>query len=146
MLDLEERRSTSAWCPDRLTALRTLHAKGMTARQIADEMALSRNAVLAKLWREGLSRQTPAPKPRPQRDEAAKLRDKTASADIEALLASWVRPGVDVARKPLVELEAEDCKWPIGEPGTAGFGFCACRRVAGAPYCTAHLERSRATR
>jgi GcrA cell cycle regulator len=136
----------AAWTPERVTTLRNLWSRGLSASQIAGELDTSRNAVLAKAWRLDLSRSAPAPKPRPQRDEAARIRDKTAAADIEAILAAWVRPGIDIARKPLTDLEADDCKWPVGEPGQAAFGFCACRRVAGAPYCSTHLNRSRATR
>ncbi|NQY14462.1 MAG: hypothetical protein HRT81_11465 [Henriciella sp.] len=32
------------------------------------------------------------------------------------------------------------CKWPIGEPGTAGFKFCGKPSKEGSPYCEAHQQ------
>lgn len=47
----------------------------------------------------------------------------------------------DVARKALADLEANECKFPVGDPGTSGFGFCASERVPGLPYCAGHAAR-----
>ncbi len=32
------------------------------------------------------------------------------------------------------------CCWPLGEPGTPGFHFCASDAVPGKPYCVAHAQ------
>lgn len=42
--------------------------------------------------------------------------------------------------KPLLDLEAPDCKWPIGDPKKADFGFCGERRQPGRPYCAGHCR------
>ncbi|MEM7329557.1 MAG: GcrA family cell cycle regulator [Pseudomonadota bacterium] len=34
------------------------------------------------------------------------------------------------------------CKWPIGEPGKAGFHFCGKPSVDGSPYCEGHQQES----
>ena len=51
-------------------------------------------------------------------------------------------PILDVAAKPLLELEAGDCRWPVGTPGEKDFGFCARPKTAGLPYCEGHVRRA----
>lgn len=34
------------------------------------------------------------------------------------------------------------CKWPIGDPQRRDFHFCGAERVAGLPYCAAHVARA----
>ena len=51
-------------------------------------------------------------------------------------------PILDVAAKPLLELEAGDCRFPVGDPQKAGFGFCARPKQPGSSYCPGHLKRS----
>ena len=43
-------------------------------------------------------------------------------------------------RKTVQTLDAHDCRWPIGDPQHADFHFCGARRVAGRPYCAAHMQ------
>ena len=41
--------------------------------------------------------------------------------------------------KPLLELAANECKWPIGDPRDHdNFCFCAGLRLGGSPYCASH--------
>lgn len=39
-------------------------------------------------------------------------------------------------------LRSGHCKWPIGEPGKAGFHFCGKPSEDGAPYCQAHQQKA----
>jgi GcrA cell cycle regulator len=32
------------------------------------------------------------------------------------------------------------CKWPIGDPADATFGFCGHSSVDGSPYCAEHAR------
>jgi GcrA cell cycle regulator len=41
-------------------------------------------------------------------------------------------------RKTLLDLEARDCRWPIGEPRNSDFHFCGARAAEGRPYCVLH--------
>lgn len=51
--------------------------------------------------------------------------------------------------KLIFDLEAEDCRWPIGKDADGAFRFCGCqyhRRPAASkerPYCSAHAELDR---
>jgi GcrA cell cycle regulator len=44
--------------------------------------------------------------------------------------------------KILIDLEAGDCRWPVGDPRHADFHFCGAQKIAGRPYCAAHWEAS----
>jgi hypothetical protein len=44
--------------------------------------------------------------------------------------------------KLLTELEACDCRWPIGDPRHAEFHFCGAQQVLGRPYCEFHWRLS----
>lgn len=48
----------------------------------------------------------------------------------------------DVARITTADLEPHHCKWPVGDPGTPGFGHCGCKREEGLPYCAEHVRRA----
>jgi hypothetical protein len=40
---------------------------------------------------------------------------------------------------PTLALRPGACRWPIGEPGEAGFHYCGAASVSGRSYCAAHL-------
>lgn len=41
-------------------------------------------------------------------------------------------------RIPLVDLEPNQCRWPIGDPKDGNFGFCGCKAEPGSVYCAEH--------
>jgi GcrA cell cycle regulator len=44
--------------------------------------------------------------------------------------------------KTMANLEARDCRWPIGDPRQDGFHFCGAPRMPGRPYCELHWRLS----
>jgi hypothetical protein len=44
--------------------------------------------------------------------------------------------------KTLFELRDEECRWPIGDPRSPDFGFCAAPKRAGSSYCAEHHARA----
>ena len=40
--------------------------------------------------------------------------------------------------KKLLDLEKNDCRWPIGEPRHPDFHFCGAPQIDGRPYCELH--------
>lgn len=48
--------------------------------------------------------------------------------------------------KTLLELEANECRWPLGDPRQEGFHFCGAQQVLGRPYCIEHWQLSFVTR
>ncbi len=109
------------WPEDRVERLKALLAEGLNAAQIAARIGGSRCAVIGKKYRLGLckrrSRKAVSKSPTPL--------GGAASAGIAKLLT-------------LIELTEFTCKWPIGHPHHADFGFCGAAKGAG-PYCPEHM-------
>ncbi len=40
--------------------------------------------------------------------------------------------------KTLATLQADECRWPIGDPQLPDFHFCGARKPDGRPYCDTH--------
>ena len=136
------------WTEERVSTLKKLWLDGLSASQIAKQLGgVTRNAVIGKVHRLGLSgRATPsqpartvfkAPRP-PRPVVAAPVRQRA----LEPSQPSAPRPAF-VAEEPgsatVLTLGAHMCKWPIGDPSTAGFTFCG-RRASEGPYCGDHAR------
>lgn len=161
------------WTPESVVQLKALWADGLSAGAIAAEMGgLSRNAVIGKVHRLGLTgravmraprapapprpqRQAPfrpsAPKPPPQPKYAAPK--KAATDDDTGLESDGITDIVEdtdipvAQRKTLIELRADSCRWPVGDPASSDFFFCgdtSAKRsdVKPMPYCPKHCARA----
>lgn len=53
-------------------------------------------------------------------------------------IAPGTAPKRVAKRKTLLDLEAGDCRWPIGEPKHDDFHFCGKPNAPGRPYCAHH--------
>lgn len=101
--------SLNLWTDNRTSALRNLWQEGCTARQIAERIGgVSRNAVIGKIYRLGLSQK------------------RVRSARI---------PLSPVSKN---DTEYDTCQWPFGYPGREDFHFCGASVVAERPYCANH--------
>lgn len=133
------------WTPDRIEQLTRLFEAGHSCSQIAGEIGVTRNAVIGKLSRLGLSRpqgdtgsrRPPVPRGPRRTGQSRILRLLRAEA---APLPSDEQAGSDRQRCSLLELSPQNCRWPIGRPGTDDFGFCGNDPVAGLPYCPGHAR------
>jgi GcrA cell cycle regulator len=144
------------WTDERVEMLKKLWTDGLSASQIAGELGgITRNAVIGKVHRLGLSGRAKSPssaaprprKPRPHshmlRTSRPSFRGNTALAhafEVEAeaepeLIDNVIPMG---QRRSLLELTEETCRWPIGDPGSPDFFFCGGQTIAGLPYCTHH--------
>lgn len=143
-----------SWTDERVTMLRELWAKGLSASQIAVQLGgVTRNAVIGKAHRLGLES-----RPSPIRGngtgsrrrnraidraaEAKALRGTMADEEIggekivpdgdqriaESVLPPMARRGGDV----------KACLWPTGDPGKDNFSFCGDDTVPSRPYCSKH--------
>jgi len=150
------------WTEARVKILRALWADGWTGAQIGKKFGKSRSAILGKIHRLGLMRKTrppPPPQPATTGPVVAKpiTKPKAPPNTMAVTLAPRIvpRPRVVVSSAPplvgmrmlpLLELEANWCRWPEdGDPQVKGIGFlfCAADAVEGQPYCPAHLHRAR---
>lgn len=136
------------WTAERVDLLKSRFAAGLTCREIAGDIGVSRNAVIGKLSRLNLSREKGGDAPRPARKDAAKGRRPGSVPRLQYQLLKALyaepRPAVDDEPIPnghccsLLELSEERCRWPISTPGAEDFCFCGNTPVEGLPYCPGH--------
>jgi GcrA cell cycle regulator len=141
-------------------------AEGWSASQIAGELRVfTRNAVLGRVHRLGLSRQD---KPhsrkgvaKPKRTGEAKLKRKppfsaiTSVGPTQSRISSPTIPSKPQIELPsaqlpkmltLLELTPRTCRWPIGDPCSSDFGFCGHHCWPDHPYCHHHSLLSNPSR
>ena len=147
---------TSGWTEPRVEQLKKLWEAGLSASQIAAELGnVTRNAVIGKVHRLGLSGRAKSPStsvPRPRKARPAQhmmrisrpvSRGNTALAQaFEVELEADPIPYDNVVpmsqRRTLLELTEDTCHWPIGDPGSADFFFCGGKSLNALPYCAHH--------
>lgn len=152
-----------SWTDERVELLRKLWLDGLSASQIAAELAngITRNAVIGKVHRLGLSGRiktpsTAAPRPRskpqgqrpasPRASSGPSMRGNTALAYAPRVHESPApKPELEVVipmseRVTIMELREAMCRWPLGDPATAEFRYCGGKSEIGDPYCTYHAR------
>jgi GcrA cell cycle regulator len=152
-----------SWTDERIDLLQKLWLQGMSASRIANELAngLTRNAVIGKVYRLGLSGRTkavaPAPSsnPRPQQKAPSRAPDpRPLSPMVQGNTALALKPSLYEAPAPapnkeivvamsepvtILELRESMCRWPIGDPTAPEFRFCGAKKLPGlGPYCSCH--------
>jgi GcrA cell cycle regulator len=145
-----------SWTDERVELLKKLWADGLSASQIAGELgSVTRNAVIGKVHRLGLSGRAKTPsssasRPRKPRSATQMLRvSRTPVRGNTALAHAYdydFDPEPEVIeniipigqRRTLLELTEATCRWPIGDPGAPEFFFCGGNSLNGLPYCHYH--------
>jgi GcrA cell cycle regulator len=143
--------SIETWTAERIEQLRHCVGSGLTCSQIAAEIGVTRNAVIGKIHRLGLSPARPAGAPARSCPPRARHPRSSPSSRLLRLIGTQA-PGVagDPAAAPvpidsaqrcsLLELAQGKCRWPISDPGAADFGFCGNAAAAGFSYCAGHAR------
>ena len=153
-------RRRFGWSAERIALLKRRWAEGASASTIASELGhLSRCAVLGKVHRLRLTqpafrrlhpakdaafkrgRATRKPRARAQSQLLAAFEalGLAASFGAQDLCSVEACAGKSFGRAcSLCELDEATCRWPLGEPGEAGFAFCGAAPLAPYPYCPAH--------
>jgi GcrA cell cycle regulator len=152
-----------SWTDERVEALKKLWAEGLSASQIASRLGeVTRNAVIGKVHRLGLSGRTTTSRiksVRPRRSVARAKRQRLMRfqpqspgrelfpAAFEAADASALREVEELVipmaeRKSIQTLVEASCRWPIGDPQHEDFHFCGHDRMMGLPYCEFHARRA----
>jgi GcrA cell cycle regulator len=143
------------WTDERVESLKKLWQDGLSASQIAKQLGgVTRNAVIGKVHRLGLSGRAAPSKParpvfkapRPARPAAAAPAAPRRMAEPVAREAAAPAPATPVryveeapGSATVLTLGAHMCKWPIGDPSSEGFTFCGRRQDEG-PYCVEHAR------
>lgn len=126
----------SAWTEDRVMRLKRLWAQGLSARQVSADLGggLTRNAVLAKVWRLGLSDGRVRGESRTGR---LRVTASNLAPGLDPAPATPPSPGLDAVS--VLSVRRTDCRWPYGDPGLPGFVLCGSPVSRGA-YCAAHAD------
>ncbi|KAF0115673.1 MAG: GcrA cell cycle regulator [Hyphomonadaceae bacterium] len=151
-----------SWTDERVEILKKLWIDGLSASQIAKQLGgVTRNAVIGKVHRLGLAgRATPfRPIKRVARPRPVIAAVSSPSLEVEKDLGEELtKPILQTARpiyqQPInkiepkrkengslisvLELTPTMCKWPIGDPTDADFGFCGAKAHGSWPYCAEH--------
>ena len=134
------------WTSARVELLKRHFEEGLTCREIAASIGVSRNAVIGKLSRLGLTR---GPADAETRTKSAKPRAaKSGPRQQYQILQAVYENGQPVCDAPvasarpcsLYELSEERCRWPISMPGAEDFCFCGNIPLDGLPYCAGHTR------
>lgn len=139
----------ATWTPERIEALKSCVTRGMTCSQIAAEIGVSRNAVIGKIHRLGLSSGRPAgaparancpPRARHPRGPTQRrlLRLAYAQAPLDAIMSDVVV--ISLHPCSLIDIDHHQCRWPIGDPATTNFMFCGNDAIRGFAYCVGHAR------
>lgn len=141
--------STGTWTAERIEQLRSFVGNGMTCSQIAAAIGVSRNSVIGKIHRLGLSSGRPAgasarancpPRARHSRGPTQRrlLRLAYARAPLDEILSGIVV--ISTHPCSLIDIDAHQCRWPIGDPASSNFLFCGNDAIAGFTYCLGHAR------
>ena len=137
------------WTDERLELLKSGFAAGLSCREIAATIGVSRNAVIGKISRLNLKRDKDrvVRTGRPARSIDGEARPRGAPRLRQILLKAY--PATLEARRAdepihnghtcsLLELGSDTCRWPISTPGADDFCFCGTPPIGGLPYCAGH--------
>jgi GcrA cell cycle regulator len=135
------------WTTERIELLRGHFDAGLSCREIAAAIGVSRNAVIGKLARLELTRGPARAKPRPEKTARERSRKSIPRLQYQILRAVYENapppeeePIASEHRCSLFELSNERCRWPISTPGAEDFCFCGNMPAEGMPYCSGHTR------
>lgn len=142
------------WTDERVELLKTLHAEGLSAREIANRLACgcTRSAIIGKIHRLGLHRAGRMAHDdrirRVLKGKGASLkkeRARKATAARVVPLPSLTPIPLPPEEKPASVVKFEDlapghCRYGHGDPRTPEFGFCGKPKIEGLPYCAHHVR------
>ncbi|MGE3643847.1 MAG: GcrA family cell cycle regulator [Beijerinckiaceae bacterium] len=152
-----------SWTDERVEQLRKLWMDGLSASQIANTLGsgITRNAVIGKVHRLGLSGRVKAPsssKPRvrssqPRQSRVQRRPGGGGAVHGNTALAYQARPYVQPVARALEEivvpmsnpvtimdLKESMCRFPLGDPQTPEFRYCGGKSETGIPYCPFHTR------
>lgn len=144
---------STPWDNHRTEELKRMWMDGMSASQIADRLGggISRNSVIGKLHRLGLQkpnnskpiyRKKPSKQKRVPHGIKFGVPRSPLSLPVEPVKMGPEPVVPEEQRRGVADLHEDQCRWPIGEPGKAGFHFCNGEKISGQSYCLHHLMRS----
>jgi GcrA cell cycle regulator len=140
------------WTAERVDDLRRMWTAGQSCSEIGRHFGITRSAIAGKVRRLDLERRAPSPSPLSGRVRVVRMgnpkncnplgygshknRPKAVPKPVK-LIPEPPKPPAALML-PLTALASTSCRWPIGDPGAEGFGFCGCYRFGMSKYCEYH--------
>ena len=135
------------WTDERLELLKSGFAAGLSCREIAATIGVSRNAVIGKISRLNLKRDKDRMVRTGRPERTSEPRPRGVPRLRQMLLKAYpAKPDAAFNDGPihnghtcsLLELGKDTCRWPISTPGAHDFCFCGNPPIDGLPYCPGH--------
>ena len=140
LIETSRRNPCDTWTAERIAQLKSGFGAGLSCSQIANEIGVSRNAVIGKLNRLGLSRgrNPAAPRARSSGGSIRRPQVLTQRLLLKAVFASAPPADDVVSSEPcsLLNLAPRKCRWPISD--AVDFTFCGNTTIDGMSYCAGH--------
>jgi GcrA cell cycle regulator len=148
------------WDNEQKKVVRDYWMAGYSALWIGNKLGKTRRSIMGLVWRMGLMRVDRPDNPSPGIKHGEK-RAVAGRKPIRAILGqkrsdgkpltltSVPMPEPSVAAKhsyrdggkiDLMALRANSCRWPLGDPQKAGFGYCGAATDGVCPYCVIHSK------
>lgn len=128
-LPIQRPKGPSKWTSERLAKMKSLHGEGLTIREIADGVGLSKSTVQSKLGELGLAKRVGGGKP-----GLSRTRKQPTIMDL-------ARPPFATLNIPFIDLEPFHCRAVIENEGFGNALFCGHRVINESSYCRWHHSR-----
>ena len=158
----------SAWTDKKIEKLKVLWDKGVPTAEIGKKLGFSKNAIVGKVHRLGLSNRNSPIKTTSVKSKKEVMK-KTSASKIELLDKAPIKNKNSVSKKEIkekeiiiknespktttttskskknedvgvsiYELSSDRCCWPIDDPNSDDFRFCGKKVFKNKPYCLEH--------
>lgn len=149
-----------AWTDEMVEELRKMWKDGLTTGEIGKRLSVSKNSIVGKVHRLGLSgrpspikkkeegtssapkaekKETPAkPTSKPTKEAPSPANQKAEkAAEIEKPCPKGYHLKAG-HKASLADLDNHTCRWPLGDPKDENFHFCGKKVRIGQTYCEEH--------
>lgn len=136
------------WTEENFNHAKHLWLSGETAQRIADDLGCTRNAVIGKMNRYGIKHNAKS-EPTEERENIVKFKEKLHNYNFHKLksrkskglpiMSDQVKPEY----KKMIDLKANECRYPFGDVKTNDIVFCACPTNPNTSYCPEHMKLTR---
>lgn len=156
-----------AWTEQMVEDLRTMWKQGLTTAEIGKRLNVTKNSIVGKVHRLGLSGRPSPIKKKNEENAAEEIQaaenvqvvsskntaespqlkketvkiDKAQMPEVKPVMTSSVKS--EPAKKgmmSLMDLDNHTCRWPLGDPKDENFHFCGRKVKIGQTYCEEHAN------
>ncbi len=154
-----------AWTEEMVEQLREMWKQGLTTGEIGKRLGVSKNSIVGKVHRLGLSgrpspikkketaasdnaKKDPASQAKPSKSKNEKIAAaKKTEPESELIEDIVIEEKIEIVppsypqrsdKTSLTDLDNHTCRWPIGDPKDENFHFCGKKVRIGQTYCDEH--------